>query len=525
MRSLCLLAALAAVACDGDKTMKNLRIRPSAIAGSWYTDDKAALIREIDGYLSRVDTVLSNVVIRGLIVPHAGYVYSGRAAAYSFRQLEGRKVDRVFILGPSHYTSFHGASIPSCDAYETPLGQVMLDTGVVARLNKDPLFSDVPRAHDREHCIEIELPFLQRVLDEFTIVPIIISDVDPGEARELGALIKSCMGSNDVIVASTDFTHYGANFGFAPFKSNTAENLTKLDMGALDLALARNIAGIYEYARRTGITWDGITVTPVMIAALPEGVKGEKLLYYKSGDLNGDYSHSVSYVAAAFHEPAATPGRVDNGGGRAAAAGAPAGAETKRADGAAAGGMADEHPLTQQEKAMLLKIARETLVAHVEGKPLPDVGSLALTERLKERAGAFVTLHSHGELRGCIGYIEGIKPLAETVQENACNAATEDPRFPRVKPAELKNIDIEISVMSPLRKAGSPGEVVAGKHGVVLKKGWHQGVFLPQVATEQGWDRVTFLKHLGLKAGLDMDAYKSGELWLFTAEVFGEEKK
>jgi AmmeMemoRadiSam system protein A len=144
---------------------------------------------------------------------------------------------------------------------------------------------------------------------------------------------------------------------------------------------------------------------------------------------------------------------------------------------------------------------------------------------LKEKAGAFVTLHKKGELRGCIGYIEGIKPLAETVRENACNASTEDPRFPAVMAAELKEIDIEVSVMSPLRKIDSAQEVIAGKHGVILKKGWNQGVFLPQVATEQGWDRETFLKNLGRKAGLDINAYKTAELQVFTAEVFGEKEK
>jgi len=495
---------LLCAACQGEKkTMnKQLKIRPSAIAGSWYTANKSALSQELDGYLAQAKNISKNRKVNALIVPHAGYAYSGRCAAHSYKQLDGKKIKRVFILAPSHYAAFKGASIADVDAYETPLGLVTLDKKVVSELQKSPLVGSLSQAHTREHSLEIQLPFLQTVISNFEIVPLVIGDVSPEDAIAIGKLIAKNVGPDDLIVASGDFTHYGAAFGFMPFKSNISESITKLDTGLLDLILAKNTHGIFDYVRKTGVTCCGRWAFAILTASLPENAIGEKLCYYKSGDMENDYQHSVSYAAAEFYTTDEEKRDVVKN------------EKQQIAD--------DESPLTESEKKTLLKIARDTLNMHVENKGKPKLEKYNLTQRLKEKAGAFVTLHKNGQLRGCIGYIQGIAPLAETVRENACNASTEDPRFPRVAPSELKDIDIEVSVMSPLRKIDSPEKVVAGKHGVVLKKGWNQGVFLPQVATEQGWDRETFLKHLGLKAGLNTDAYKDAELLVFTAEVFGE---
>jgi len=478
---------------------KQAKIRHSAIAGSWYSANPATLTRELKGYLSQAENVSADKNVNAIIVPHAGYFYSGKCAAWSYKQLEGKKINRVFILAPSHYAAFHGISIADVDAYETPLGLVYLDEKIVSNLQKDSLIGYVSSAHVREHSLEIQLPFLQTVLSDFKIVPMIVGDISPDDAKHLGKLIAQNLGENDLIVASGDFTHYGAGFGYTPFKSNVAESITQLDMGFLDLILAKNTDEIFDYAKKTSITCCGRWAFAILTAALPDDAVGKKLCYYKSGDMENNYEHSVSYVAAEFYTEIAKKKSEEKN--------------------------EDYDKLTENEKQTLLKIARDTLTMHVEGKGKPDLKNYNLTPRLKENAGAFVTLHERGQLRGCIGYIQGIAPLAETVRENACNAATKDPRFPPVQPSELKDIDIEISVMSPLRKIDSPEEVIAGKHGVILKKGWHQGVFLPQVATEQGWDRETFLKHLGLKAGLDMNAYKDAELYVFTAEVFGEKEK
>jgi len=501
-----LVAAVAcslAIHCLGAPPMKSTTIRRPAVAGSWYSNDKATLAREIAGYLQQAPRSLTGVTVRALIAPHAGYAYAGRCAAESFKQLEGQSVARVFLLGPSHYMAFEGVASLNVDAFETPLGLVPLDRAVLDALRKNPLVHDVPAAHAREHSLEIELPFLQTVLKDFTLVPLIVGQLTPSQAIELGALLKQQVGPRDLVVVSTDFTHYGPAFDFAPFRDDVKNRLSALDQGAFDRILAKDIKGIFSYAAQTGITWDGVTPTALMLATLPPTAHGTLLRYYKSGDADNEYTHSVSYGALAFYDAAAAPVPPP-----AAANAAPA--------------PTNEPGLSAAERQLLLTLARDTLTRHVQNKGVPDLAAYPLTPRLKEKAGAFVTLHEHGELRGCIGYIQGIKPLAETVRENACNAATDDPRFPPVQPAELNKIVIEISVMSPLRKVAAPEDVTAGVHGVVLKKGRYQGVFLPQVATEQGWDRETFLRQLGRKAGLDLDAYKSAELFVFTAEVFGE---
>ncbi len=490
--------------------MKPMTIRRPAVAGSWYPADKTALAREIAGYLQQATRTLTGVTIRALIAPHAGYAYAGRCAAESFKQLEGQSVARVFLLGPSHYIAFEGVASLNVDAFETPLGLVPLDRTVLDALRKNPLVRDLPAAHAREHALELELPFLQTMLKDFTLVPLIVGQLTPSQAAELGALLKQQVGPRDLVVVSTDFTHYGAAFDFAPFRDDVKNRLSALDQGAFERILAKDIKGIFTYAAQTGITWDGVMPTALMLATLPPAAHGTLLRYYKSGDADNEYTHSVSYAALAFYDAAAAPP-------------APAPAPTAAATNAVPAVAATNEPgLTAAERHTLLTLARDTLTRHVQKKGVPDLAAYPLTPRLKENAGAFVTLHEHGELRGCIGYIQGIKPLAETVRENACNAATEDPRFSPVQPGELQNIVIEISVMSPLRKVAAPEDVIAGVHGVVLKKGRYQGVFLPQVATEQGWDRETFLRQLGRKAGLDVDAYKSAELFVFTAEVFGE---
>ncbi len=180
-----------------------------------------------------------------------------------------------------------------------------------------------------------------------------------------------------------------------------------------------------------------------------------------------------------------------------------------------------------EEKSALLRIARESVTAVISGKEyLPPE---PVEPRLRQKAGAFVTLHLHDELRGCIGLIEAYLPLYETVSEMAAKAAVADPRFDSVTGPEIDQIDIEISVLSPLKRVAVPQEVVIGKHGVLIEKGYYRGLLLPQVATENGWDREQFLQYVCMKAGLGKDDYKESgsKIFVFTAEVFGEgeEKK
>lgn len=180
--------------------------------------------------------------------------------------------------------------------------------------------------------------------------------------------------------------------------------------------------------------------------------------------------------------------------------------------------------LNKEERKFLLQLARDTIQARLKGKTLPACEPVS--EILKELRGAFVTLHEHGALRGCIGYVEPIKPLCQTVQEMAVAAAFQDPRFSALRETEYSAIEIEISVMSPLRRVRNVDEIEVGKHGIIIRRGFHSGLLLPQVATEQGWDRGTFLEHTCYKAGLPGDAWnkEDTEIHIFSAEVFSEKE-
>jgi MEMO1 family protein len=510
--SLCVVILLCAATTYGGEQMKNTRIRKSVIAGSWYPADPGELRKVITDYLAQAEKVVTAPHLYSIFVPHAGYAYSGACAAWSFKQLEGRDIERVFLLAPSHSVRYQGISIPDVDAYETPLGLVPLDTTTCNKLRQDTLISTVPEAHTREHSLEIQLPFLQVVCKDFKVVPLVVSAIDTADAHELGLVLSRHLGSKDILVASGDFTHYGDAFGYVPFKDKIQESIKKLDMGLIDEIQKKDVKGIFAYERTTGITCCGIRAFAIAVAAMPKDAQSTLLKYTTSGEKEGDFSHSVSYAALAFSDETGSS-RVARGQEVEAKPVENKEVEVKRAEGAT---------VTAEEKQILLKLARDTVTQFVTKGTKPDLSEYNLTPRLKEKAGAFVTLHENGQLRGCIGFIEGVAPLAETVLENACNAAMRDPRFPPVTEKELDKIDIEISVMTPLKEIDSPDKVIAGKHGVVLKSGLRQGVFLPQVATEQGWDRKTFLEHLGLKAGLSKDAYKNAVLLTFTAEVFGE---
>jgi AmmeMemoRadiSam system protein A len=178
--------------------------------------------------------------------------------------------------------------------------------------------------------------------------------------------------------------------------------------------------------------------------------------------------------------------------------------------------------LSKKERKSLIDLVRNTIYARLKGRKLPDF--TPFSPLLEESRGAFVTLHKHGSLRGCIGLVEALKPLYKSVQEMAVAAAFRDPRFPPLSEGEFEQIDVEVSVMSPLKKISNVDEIEVGTHGIIVKKGFHQGLLLPQVATEQGWDRDTFLEHTCLKAGLHGGCWKEldTEIIVFSAEVFSE---
>jgi len=282
----------------GRKKMESTR--KSVLAGSWYPGDKKELKRVINGYLENTDVADNAGSVYALISPHAGYRYSGQAAAYGYKTLQGKNINRVIILAPSHYSRFRGASILDVEYYETPLGKLKLDAEICARLYKNDLFITNKAAHQREHSLEIQLPFLQCVLEKFSIVPIVIGQLRKEDYSVIADALKSCLDSETIVVASSDFTHYGANFGYVPFRSDIKNNLAKLDGGAIDLIVKKDKIGFSDYIAKTGATICGRETIKILLEMLPSNVSGKELIYYTSGDLTGDYSSCVSYTSIIF---------------------------------------------------------------------------------------------------------------------------------------------------------------------------------------------------------------------------------
>jgi hypothetical protein len=245
----------------------------------------------------------------------------------------------------------------------------------------------------------------------------------------------------------------------------------------------------------------GGPIIATMIAAKELGADESKVVKYaNSGDVTGDKSGVVGYMSAVFYSTKKNPGK-DKGRE----------AEKKGTD----------FGLSDKDKALLLKIARETIECKVKGVKCP--GYEITSEMLKENCGAFVTIKKHGRLRGCIGYIQAIKPLYQTVQEMAEAAALHDNRFPPVTPEELADLEIEISVLTPLKKITDVNQIQIGKHGILIRKGYYSGLLLPQVATENDWDREKFLEQTCFKAGIyDKNCWKDKdtEIYIFSAEIF-----
>lgn len=494
------------------KGLEGKNIKRSKLAGSWYPAGGSELRKEIEGFL-KTSSSLETENILAMISPHAGYVYSGQAAAYGYKALKGKDYKRIFIFAPSHYAPMHGFSVSDYDGYETPLGIVNIDRDVVNELKKNTLFVNAPKIHEPEHAIEIQLPFLQSVLKDFKVVPVLFGELYEKDYDSLAGFFRKYVGGENLFVVSSDFTHYGQRFDYEPFKFKgeptkeiVKDELKKLDSGAVAEIERMNFRGFTDYTQKTGITICG-RVPIALLLKIFEGIKGirPKLLdYYTSIDSTGDHSSSVSYVSMVF---LGGPGPTKKG-------------ESEIMP------KTEEYKLSGEEKRTLLEISRDTLKMYLSQERYPTKEKYKITPNLEAKRGVFVTLTENGDLRGCIGYIEGIKPVYQAVMENTVNAALEDPRFPSVTKDEVGKIDIEISVMTPLAKVEKIEEIEVGKHGLVISRGWNRGLLLPQVATEWHWDRNQFLEAVSNKAGLDKSAWKdkASQIYKFSAIVFNEKE-
>ncbi len=504
----------AAAAPEEKKVVENQPAGPAfqaQVAGGFYPGDAGELREMIRGYLDAAKKSRKKIegYLLGIMVPHAGYPYSGPVAAHAFALLEGRKYKRVVVLGPAHR---HGHAVPAlldAGAYRTPLGDIPIDREGVKRLAAAGVAQIDASKFRGEHALEVELPFLQVVLPGFELVPVMIGAPDPAAMRKLARALKELYpGPETLVVASTDMSHDYPYEVAVAMDQNALRLIQAVDPQGLwkaYLAYRRAGAGVKvgeagrpepDCAQLCGM---GPVLTLLYLTQEHGGGRAVVLDRRNSGDIVGDkQSRIVGYsaVALALEKP------------RQASASDPG-----------------EYSLSAGEKQELLKIARQTLEAYLKDDEKKDFDPGSA--KLKQPGAAFVTLKNRGRLRGCIGYMEPIEPLWQMIRNRAIDAATHDSRFRPVTKEELGDIHIEISVLSPRMPVKDPlKEIKIGRDGVWLELGHNRGVFLPQVPVEQNWTTVEqYLDHLCQKAHVfQRGCWKSKEakLMRFTALVFGE---
>lgn len=458
-------------------------VRKAAFAGSFYPSDPLVLSRAIDTLLKETEGKAPKVGghIFGIIVPHAGYQYSGKVAAYAYNTIRGKGFSTVILLGGSHRVPFKGVAVYPGGFWESPLGRTPINEALAGKvLNACPFARVYPPAFQMEHSLEVQLPFLQKTLKDFSVVPIVMGQLDAKDHEDLAQTLAEIVKKDrtkTLIVASSDMSHFHSYAAASRMDKETLEQIRTLNGGKLLAGIGK---GEYELCGSQA-------VLTLMIAARELGGQATILNYANSGDVTSDKTRVVGYCSVAF-SGAPTTGEGLNAG----------------------------------EQAQLLAMARKTLEAAVHKAPLSPPEKTA--GRISEQRGVFVTLTKKGDLRGCIGYIAPIAPLYKAVPEMTVAAATKDPRFPPVAKAELKDIHVEISVLGPLVQITDPRNIEVGKHGLYIVKGRHAGLLLPQVATSYGWDREEFLNQTCHKAGLPAKAWheKETQIYTFTAQIFSE---
>ncbi len=472
------------------------KVRKPAVAGSFYPVSS----KEIRSMLGPWMHPSGNVAPQALIVPHAGYVFSGEVAASAFNQIpRGHRYERIFLLGPSHRVGFNAASVDTLYSFaETPLGQVPIDIAIGNELIKrgEGAFTFRSDAHDREHCLEVQLPLMQMAFDEVPpIVPIVIGSQHLDVLQQIAEVLEPYFTPENLFVISSDFSHYPSYEDAKKSDLHLAETITS---GGLEAFLKALTAIDKMNFRGEDTAACGACAIAVLLDIMDAQGRGhfdaEHVMYRNSGDSEyGDKDRVVGYNSIVFtrkEKPVKdTSDHLFN--------------------------------FSDQEKKAMIATARQAICSALR---LDYDGDARPVGILKEKGyGVFVTLHMKGRLRGCIGRFTSDDTLSETIREMAQSAAFHDPRFPSLSRNEAHQIDIEVSVLSPLKKIDSIDEFKLGRDGIYIIKGRHHGTFLPQVAEETGWNTEEFLGHCARdKAGIGWDGWKDADLYTYQTEVVNE---
>lgn len=471
-------------------------IWPSPLAGRWYPADPASLLHEL-AKLDPQPASMRVAGVRALIVPHAGYAYSGRVALAAYAQIDPDAYDRVVVIGPSHAVAMENRlSALDVQQIRTPLGPCAVDIEFLHRLRATGFVIHEPSAHIQEHSDQIQLPLLQRLFGDrpWRVAPLVCGAFSPAATTTFGHALRALLDARTLLVISTDFTHYGPNFNYVPFAGQLPERLHALDHRVFAQVAACDATGFRQVMQETGATVCGEHPLALLIAVAGPHATVCEVAYDQSGRMTHDWQHSVSYSERRRNVVTYVAGQE------------------------ARPEVYMKQMLNQETRAWLVALARQTIDTLARQKP-QDVPVGA-----QQVMGGFVTLTMAGALRGCIGEIFPRRNIWHVVSEQALNAALHDPRFPPLTADEAPQVKIEISALTPPAPVASWRDIILDRHGIVLEKGGGSAVFLPQVPGEQGWNLATTLRQLSHKAGLPANAWEDNARFLvFEAEIFGEE--
>lgn len=470
--------------------------RQPVFAGSFYPASANQLKEDLDKYFAEAKAVNLEGKVRTLIVPHAGYDYSGVVAASGYKSIpKDARYKNIFIIASSHKEQFKGASVYAAGNYITPLGEARVNREIARELiQSGPSISFNPKAHDREHSIEVQIPFIQHHFVQTPgIVPIVMGSSSLSAARELATALLPWFTPENLFIICSNFSQYPSYKDARRIDKLTCEAIVSKDPATFYSALRKNSSEAVKNLATPSAGWSSI-MTMLYMADRQQEIEISPVLYRNSGDVAiGDKDRVVGYWAIAGYD---TPPK------------------------------AISYALDSAEKNTLVAISRSTLETYLRSGTLAEVDKSQLTWTLRQPAGVFVSLHMGGRLRGDNGNLLPDKPLYLLVQEMTLAAALNDPRFAPVEASELKYISIELAVLTPLQKISSVDEFQLGKHGIYMSKGGKSGTLLPQMAQSNTWSKEEFLGHCARdRAGLAYEGWKEADLYVFEVLVFGEEKE
>lgn len=464
--------------------------RKAAFAGQFYDGNKKDLTLQIQNLFEKSSASNSTEKPQAIVSPHAGYMFSGEVAASAFNQIPKDAVyKRVFVLASSHQYHFKGAAVYSSGNYETPLGEIKTDLKLAKQLiSSSSIFTDKPEAHEKEHSLEVQLPFLQSKLEtNFQLVPIILGTNKYSDCEEIAAVLRPYFTSDNLFVISTDFSHYPTYNDAVLTDKRTADVICNNQTEELQAVLLNTKK---ERVKNLATSLCGWTSVYTLLNLTAGGnFDFNQISYQNSGDskIYGDKDRVVGYWAISVYEKSQL------------------------------------FTISEAERVEILNQARQSIINYLEsekrGKILPAKSTSGI---LNDKTGAFVSIYVQDKLRGCIGGFAQDKTLNELVQKMSVSAAC-DKRFDSLKIEEMDEMKLEISVLSPLKKIESIEEIELGKHGIYIQQNSNSGTFLPQVAKKTKWTVKQFLSHCARdKAGIGWDGWKTAEISTYEAVIFSE---